>query len=89
VTPATKAKRANPTITTTARVSPFYRWLTAQAGRGDVIGDLAKDAMSDGSFPVEAKTRKEIEAHLRMKRACFEAIDALHEAWKEFKNNAA
>jgi len=33
------------------RRSPFVRWLFAQAGRGDAVGDLAGDAKHDLRFP--------------------------------------
>ena len=33
------------------RPSPFVRWLFAQAGRGDAVGDLAGDAKGDLRFP--------------------------------------
>jgi hypothetical protein len=44
------------------RPSPFVRWLFAQAGRGDAVGDLAGDAKDDLRFPRGG--RHEVEAYL-------------------------
>ncbi len=44
------------------RPSPFVRWLFAQAGRGDAVGDLAGDAKDDLRFP--RGSRQEVGAYL-------------------------
>ena len=63
----------------------FYRWLIKQTKRDDPIGDLANDALRDKTFPVESSSLKLIKAHLKFKSACDEAIQALEEAFDEFK----
>lgn len=44
------------------RPSPFVRWLFAQAGRGDAVGDLAGDAKGDLRFP--RRGPEEVETYL-------------------------
>src|SRR5690606_32808062 len=65
----------------------FYRWLKKQKERDDPIGDLANDALTDKSFPTETDSLKIIKDHLMFSRACDEAIQALNEAFDEFKSN--
>lgn len=57
--------------------SPFYRWLLRQAGRDDVIGDLAADAKTDKTFPADAGELYSLKAHLLRRNACGEAFVAL------------
>jgi uncharacterized protein YozE (UPF0346 family) len=65
--------------------SKFYRWLLKQKDRNDPIGDLANDALSDKSFPINSDSFVNIKKHLNFKGACYEAIQALTEAFKEYK----
>lgn len=62
----------------------FYSWLVEQAGRNDVVGDLAYDAMSDKEVPMASCSRKEWESHLRERGACDGALSALRQAWREY-----
>lgn len=62
----------------------FYCWLKKQIDREDPIGDLAHDALEDKSFPFETDSYKIIKNHLLFKQACFEAIQALKEAFDEY-----
>jgi uncharacterized protein YozE (UPF0346 family) len=65
----------------------FYRWLKRQEGRDDPIGDLAGDVEADGAYPRASDSIKALRSHLVQKRACSEALQALAEAWDEFKSN--
>ena len=69
----------------TATPSRFYRWLMKQRRRDDPIGDLSRDAGSDHNFPVRTSSLDILRARLLTKQACSEAIQALHEAFEEFK----
>lgn len=62
----------------------FYRWLKKQKDREDPIGDLAKDALEDNSFPFGTDSHKIVKCHLISKQACSEAIQALKEAFDEY-----
>jgi len=76
----------------------FNRWLHYQADRDDSIGDLASDAIRDywinteGARP-DKKTIWKLyprgivswENHIIIRGACSEAIEALHAAWDEWK----
>lgn len=68
--------------------TPFYRWLLKQQNRNDPIGDLAKDVLSDKSFPAGISSLREQKEHLIKQSACDEAIQALEEAYAEFKDNS-
>lgn len=67
------------------KIGRFYRWLKKQKDRDDPIGDLANDALSDKFFPTETDSLEVIKTHLIVKRPCDEAIQALDEAFDEFK----
>ena len=62
----------------------FSAWLLRQTKRDDPIGDLASDAKQDKTFP-KTNSKEKIANYLRSKRACHEAIEALTEAYAEFK----
>ena len=47
---------------------PFGSWLMVQAGRSDWIGDLAKAAKADRSFPRDGNPAA-VRTHLREKQA--------------------
>ena len=66
----------------------FYIWLKKQKERDDPIGDLAKDALEDESFPIETDSLKRIRTHLFNIHACDEAIQALSEAFDEYKSKS-
>jgi len=63
----------------------FYNWLKRQKTRNDPIGDLARDAIIEGSFPQKIESVRELHVYLSDKRACTEAHSALDEAWNEYK----
>ena len=61
----------------------FGSWLLTQTAKEDWIGDLAKAAKADRSFPRNADPDA-VRAHLSSKQAesdMFEAVDAAESAW--------
>lgn len=62
--------------------APFHRWLEAQKGRDDSVGDLASDACRDKRFPVGAVARREVEAYVA--RHGDHVVRAVRQAWREF-----
>jgi excisionase family DNA binding protein len=59
---------------------PFWRWLKSQADRQDPVGDFARDAVLDESFPRDATVQK-----VRAYMVPFgDARDAVKEALREF-----
>jgi uncharacterized protein YozE (UPF0346 family) len=65
--------------------SPFFRWLLRQLKRDDPIGDFARDAESDRSFPRTNNSLDGLKSHLFRLNASPEAFVALDEGWAEFK----
>jgi len=64
--------------------APFHRWLERQKARDTIVGDIAKDVMSDKNFPVAATTYAEMLSYMENVSASDAAIIALKEAWKRF-----
>ena len=65
--------------------SRFYRWLVRQTDRNDPIGDLAGDVRGDASYPSSSEAISAARSYLINRKACDEALQALTEAWAEFK----
>jgi len=65
----------------------FYSWLKRQQDRDDPIGDLASDVGRDGTYPQAIDSFKVLRAYLMKKHAEPEALQALEDAWEEFKTN--
>jgi DNA-binding XRE family transcriptional regulator len=63
----------------------FYAWLIEQQMRRGPIGDLAKDAAGDLTFPMNTSSRPKLRAHIRSHSACVPAIEALDEALREWR----
>lgn len=68
--------------------SAFHRWLERQQERDDPIGDLARDALADRSFPVAATMLVQLREYLELQRASPDALRALDGAWMEFSRGA-
>jgi transcriptional regulator with XRE-family HTH domain len=69
----------------------FAHWLRTQTKRGGAIGDLAKDAAEDRTFPLDTSSRPRLRSYMRSKNACAEAIEALDEAltvWRATRKTA-
>lgn len=69
------------------KISRFYSWLSRQKERKDPIGDLAIEAMEDKKFPKDSDSYDKVESHLFWNHASEEAIQALTEAFNEFKGS--
>ena len=63
----------------------FAHWLHTQTKRNDPIGDLARDAAQDRTFPVDTSSGPKLRSYMRSCRACDEAIEALEEALSEWR----
>lgn len=62
--------------------SPFFRWLMTQSDRNDPVGDLARDAARDKTFPTHLNSLDEIQRYLGRYGAAPQ--QAAKEAWSEF-----
>ncbi|MCL2139363.1 MAG: sterile alpha motif-like domain-containing protein [Treponema sp.] len=65
----------------------FYQWLKKQKERPDQVGDLARDALLDDTFPKEANTQKRLMSYFEKRKASDLAIASLQLAWDEFSAN--
>lgn len=66
--------------------SDFHRWLEGQVTRNDVVGDFARDAMSDREFPAAESEMHRLKHYLQMTAwASSAAREAFVEAWGEYK----
>jgi uncharacterized protein YozE (UPF0346 family) len=66
-------------------LSSFTHWLHGQTERPGPVGDLARDAAADSSFPLSAKTVESYERYLAARGADPNAIAALFDAWAEYQ----
>lgn len=64
----------------------FWSYLIAQRTRHDPIGDLSRDALADAAFPRFARQLEWFLAYLEASGACDDALQALREAWREWKS---
>lgn len=64
----------------------FAHWLHKQVKRNDPIGDVARDAAQDRTFPVDTSSGPKLRSYMRSCRACDEAIEALEEALTEWRS---
>jgi hypothetical protein len=66
-------------------VIPFPDWLAQQTRRRDAVGDLARDARRDRTWPRRGKiSRARLRAHLEASDAIPGALAALDTAWDEW-----
>jgi hypothetical protein len=63
----------------------FTQWLAKHQKRDSPLGDLARDAASDPTWPDAPEKKKYID-YLEKINASYGAIDALHSAWRSYKN---
>jgi uncharacterized protein YozE (UPF0346 family) len=70
-------------IRRSAAGATFYQWLICQGGRPDRVGSLAKEAMSDESFPKESNDCQEIRRYLGEEWAD-SAAGSFKDAWLEY-----
>lgn len=64
----------------------FAYWLFSQTKRDGPIGDLARDATNDKTFPINTSSRPKLRSYMDAKNACNEAINALEAALKEWRS---
>lgn len=58
----------------------FAAWLREQIKKSSPLGDLARDAAEDRTFPVNTSSGPRLRSYLRSKNASYGAMDALEEA---------
>lgn len=68
-------------IPRSGRMPSFREWLRLHRRDRSPVGDLARDALADSTWPRGPGSLARYERHLREKGAISEAIDALHTAW--------
>ncbi len=66
-------------------VETFTGWLLRQRDRGDPVGDLARDALEDRTWPVLAEDHAAFHQHLLLLGAMDLAMEALDRAWDEYE----
>lgn len=65
----------------------FYRWMIRNYLRtDDRIGDLARDAKADPTFPKKCKTKRKIYKYLESVDACSACIETFEIAWGLYSN---
>lgn len=65
---------------------PFYRWLQKQVERIDGVGDLARNARADESFPAETSSLIKLQDYYKDQSFDDESLDTLKEAHSEFRS---
>ena len=63
----------------------FAHWLRKQTKRKDPIGDLARDAAQDRTFPLDTSSGPKLRSYMRSCPACNEAMEALEKALMEWR----
>jgi uncharacterized protein YozE (UPF0346 family) len=63
----------------------FLVWLALQARRDDPVGDCARDMLDDPDWPAQATTFEMARHYLESVNASPKAIEALREAWDEWR----
>lgn len=67
----------------TAKPQSFNQWLRQQLQRDDAVGDIARDARDDQTWP-DAQRLQTYQEHLENFPASPNALKALETAWNEF-----
>lgn len=63
----------------------FCYWLEKQINRDDPVGDLARDAQRDSDAPKHSNAFTIWQDYLNSRFACDGAMDALKEAFAEYR----
>lgn len=63
----------------------FWQWLKLQTDRHDLVGDVARDAVQDDTFPRRAKTYDRVKTYLTSLHACEGALLGLAKAFHEWQ----
>ena len=69
-------------------VRAFSAWLLRQVARQDAVGDLARDARADETWPSQVLDLDAIHDSLDETNASQEAHEALDRAWFEFEHRS-
>lgn len=65
----------------------FHRWIEAQQGRSDSVGDLAKDVLRDANFPTHVQTLAELRSYIEDVAQWHGPLEAAKKAWREFSSD--
>lgn len=65
----------------------FHQWLMRQKRRDSPLGDLARDAERDSTFPIAANSFLSLKTYFSGRGACAGAKNALARAWKSYKSS--
>lgn len=65
--------------------NPFGQWLRSQVARRDMVGQLARVATQDPTWP-QPKTREECADYFRGMGARTFVMQAVRQAWDDFQN---
>ena len=63
----------------------FYSWLLQFKNDHTAIGDLARDASSDGEFPRCSISYRYLKKYLESKHACDAAMNVFKESFAHYK----
>jgi hypothetical protein len=66
-------------------MSDFHTWLKHVSRTDDQAGDLIEDMRSVLADVPNAQQIDELEAHMRSRNACTEALAALPEVWRRYQ----
>lgn len=67
----------------------FYSWLLQFKNADTAIGDLARDASSDGEFPRRSISYRYLKKYLESKHACDAAMAVFTDAFAQYKATRA
>jgi uncharacterized protein YozE (UPF0346 family) len=62
----------------------FWQYVQQQKDRPDHIGDFARDAVCDSTYPRRVKDRERLRHYLEFQGACREALTAFERAYREW-----
>jgi len=71
-------------IKSTAAGATFYQWLLSQIERPDRVGNSARDAASDQTYPQKSNNYEEIQYYLNDLGASSGAIESFNIGWLEY-----
>jgi hypothetical protein len=66
--------------------SPVRAWLDASRITDNIAGDVIADMRRDSNLPELFHNYREMRAYLRDRGACLEAMEALPEVWRRYRN---
>jgi hypothetical protein len=63
----------------------FRQWLRQHRNEQSPVGDLARDAIADDTWPRGPGSLQRYETHLKSRHACEDALNALRDAWGRYE----